>query len=29
LLAALGKGAEIMVDSIHNGNRMEDVWLDK
>jgi peptide/nickel transport system substrate-binding protein len=23
------KGLTIMVDSIHNGNRMEDVWLDK
>jgi peptide/nickel transport system substrate-binding protein len=23
------KGLTIMVDSLHNGNRMEDVWLDK
>jgi peptide/nickel transport system substrate-binding protein len=23
------KGLTIMVDSIFNGNRMEDVWLDK
>jgi peptide/nickel transport system substrate-binding protein len=23
------KGSPIMVDSLHNGNRMEDVWLDK
>ena len=23
------KGVTIMVDSIFNGNRMEDVWLDK
>ena len=23
------KGLTIMVNSIHNGNRMEDVWLDK
>ena len=23
------KGLTIMVNSLHNGNRMEDVWLDK
>ena len=23
------KGLTIMIDSLHNGNRMEDVWLDK
>jgi len=23
------KGLTIMIDSLHNGNRMEDVWMDK
>ena len=29
LLAPLRQGLHVMVNSIYNGNRMEEVWLDK